>query len=85
MDAGRNIIYRLFLMGEIKAEISSACLQQRQTGVLAVIEDVCARVGGSTDALLQQLSFSCGGHSLFDIKGGRHSHSDNNIPHDSFR
>ncbi|XP_047489166.1 unconventional myosin-Ia-like [Penaeus chinensis] len=60
-------------------------IEQRQTGVLAVIEDVCARVGGSTDALLQQLSFSCGGHSLFDIKGGRHSHSDNNIPHDSFR
>ncbi|XP_050702341.1 unconventional myosin-Ia-like [Eriocheir sinensis] len=58
---------------------------RRQTGVLAVVEDVCSRVGGGSEALLQQLSFSCGGHSLFDIKGGRHSHSDNNIPSDSFR
>ncbi|XP_066963013.1 unconventional myosin-Ia-like [Macrobrachium rosenbergii] len=60
-------------------------LEQRQTGVLAVIEEVSLRVGGGKDALLQQLSFSCGGHSLFDIKGGRHAHSDNNIPADSFR
>ncbi|KAG7165271.1 Unconventional myosin-Ib-like [Homarus americanus] len=60
-------------------------IEQRQTGVLAVIEEVSSRVGGGTDALLQQLSFSCGGHSLFDIKGGRHAHSDNNIPTDSFR
>ncbi|XP_071519306.1 unconventional myosin-Ia isoform X2 [Panulirus ornatus] len=60
-------------------------IEQRQTGVLAVVEEVSSRVGGGTDALLQQLSFSCGGHSLFDIKGGRHAHSDNNIPADSFR
>ncbi|KAK8379939.1 hypothetical protein O3P69_019756 [Scylla paramamosain] len=60
-------------------------IEQRQTGVLAVVEEVCARVGSSTEALLQQLSFSCGGHSLFDIKGGRHQHSDNNIPADAFR
>ncbi|XP_045110459.1 unconventional myosin-Ia-like isoform X3 [Portunus trituberculatus] len=60
-------------------------IEQRQTGVLAVVEEVCSRVGGGTEALLQQLSFSCGGHSLFDIKGARHLHSDNNIPSDAFR
>nr|XP_053637972.1 unconventional myosin-Ia-like [Cherax quadricarinatus] len=37
-------------------------IEQRQTGVLAVIEEVSSRVGGGTDALMQQLSFSCGGH-----------------------
>ncbi|CAL4123004.1 unnamed protein product, partial [Meganyctiphanes norvegica] len=65
-------------------------IENRQTGLISVLEDVSGHADmassrSGTDVLLQKLAHICSQHPTFEIKGGRHSHSDNNIPAESFR